>query len=348
MTTVIIYFVHPADINFYKNAINILEKKSINVQLIARQRGPLPSILEREYKQPFVIIGKHYHTLLGKLFGTIWISMQLLSYLSKKDFDVTTSFAGSFIGFASRLLGKPSVLFYDDYEYKLNFYSCKFSSSRFVIMPHTIPGTGKKLIKHKGLKELAYLHPKYFKPNQDVLKQFGLKSQNYVFLREKEYVSINYRKQGLKLADITDYIRDLGFDAIALSYDERTKEELKDHGCIIIEKPTDMHSLLSFAAFTIAAGDTMARESCLVGTPAIYTGNREMYANGEFIKRGCMFHATTMGDVFNAMKYIIENDIKSNVKNKIDHAIKYEWDDTTEVIVKQLLNAVKFEGEQNE
>jgi predicted glycosyltransferase len=343
---ILIDIVHPADINFYKNAIPQLQRKGIDVNLIIRPQCNIVNILKKDFPDlPFKSIGKHYSSIPAKIYGLVERDFKLLFYLRKIDFDAVTSFAGFYIAQASQMLRKPSVLFYDDYEYELNFNLCKLSASRFVIMPQTIPVTGKNIIKHKGLKELAYLHPKYFEPNQEVLKQFGLKSQNYVFLREKEYVGLNYRKQGLKLANILDYVKDMGFDAIALSYDERTKEELKNHGCILIEKTTDIHSLLSFAALTISAGDTMARESCLVGTPAIYTGNREMYANDEFIKRGCMFHATTMEDVFNAVKCIIDDDIKSNVKNRIAHAIKYEWDDTTEVIVKNLLNAAKFEVE---
>ncbi len=334
---VVVDIVHPADVNFYKNAICQLQKKSVDITLIFRPRGNIVNIIRKELpNMSFRSIGRHYSSMPAKIYGLVDRDLKLLFYLRRIDFDVVTSFAGFYIAQTSQMLRKPSVLFYDDYEYKLNFNLCKLSASRFIIMPHTIPVTGKNIVKHKGLKELAYLHPKYFEPNKAVLKQFGLKTEQYVFIREKEYVSLNYGKLGLKLANIIDYTRDIGFDAIALSYDERTKEELKNHGCILIEKPTDIHSLLSFAAFTIAAGDTMARESCLVGTPAIYTGNREMYANDEFIKRGCMFHATTMEDVFNNIKYIIDNDIKSNVKKRIDYAIKYEWDDTTEVIVKNL------------
>lgn len=339
---VIVDIVHPADINFYRNAIRQLQKKNVDVTLIFRPLGNIANIIRKELpNMPFKSIGRHYSLIPLKIYGIVERDLKLLHYLRKVDFDIVTSFAGFYIAQASKILRKPSVLFYDDYEYKLNFNLCKLSASRFVIMPHTIPVTGKTIIKHNGLKELAYLHPKYFEPNQDVLKQFGLKSQYYVFLREKEYVGLNYRKQGLMLADIAEHIHYLGFDTIAMSYYEKTKEKLKNAGCTIIEKPTDVHSLLSFAAFTIAAGDTMARESCLVGTPAIYTGNREMYANDEFIKRGCMFKAITKQSVINTIKDIMENDIKSYAMERMNYAIKHEWKDTTEIIIENIYKVME-------
>jgi len=54
----------------------------------------------------------------------------------------------------------------------------------------------------------------------------------------------------------------------------------------------------------------MVRESCLVGTPAIYTGKRDMLVNREFIKKSCMFKVNNINDLNIIIKKIIENDIR--------------------------------------
>lgn len=336
---IIIDLVHSADINFYKNVVNLLYKEGHEVDFIIRPRDNIIDVFENEFPDTsYKIIGKHHSHLSGKIYSLVKRDMMLFSYLRKIDFDVVTSFAGFYIAQAARLLNKPSVLFYDDYEYKMNFYLCKVSASRYVVMPKTIPSNGKNISKHNCLKELAYLSPKYFKPDPKILEVFGLKEQKYIFLREAEYSSLNYKNRRIEISSFIEHIRDFGFDVIALSHDKLAKKELSDAGCIIIEKSTDVHSLLSYAALTIAAGDTMARESCLVGTPAIYTGSRDMYANSELINRGCMFKAITGQDVLDTMQYIIKNNVKNDVRKNIDYAIRYEWEDTTDIILKHLLD----------
>ena len=44
-------------------------------------------------------------------------------------------------------------------------------------------------------KEWAYLAPKYFKPNPQVLEKYGVKPKEYVFLREVSVGTVNYAGQ---------------------------------------------------------------------------------------------------------------------------------------------------------
>jgi predicted glycosyltransferase len=111
--------------------------------------------------------------------------------------------------------------------------------------------------------------------------------------------------------------------------------------CIILEEPVeDIYSLLKFAALTISSGDTMARESCLVGTPTIYTGGRDMYVNKELIRKECMFKVDDIEQVPITVKYILENDMKKHIERIIGHAIKHEWEDTTEIIIENLIDVL--------
>jgi predicted glycosyltransferase len=84
----------------------------------------------------------------------------------------------------------------------------------------------------------------------------------------------------------------------------------------------------------------MARESCLVGTPAIYTGGRDMAINTELIKRSCMFKVEDEESIKNTIDRIITDNIKKEVEAKINQAIKEEWVDTTQVILDVLLGTI--------
>jgi len=227
----------------------------------------------------------------------------------------------------------PSVLFGDDYEYKLAHFLSEFSGDYFII-PASVPSTGKNILKYKGFKELAYLHPNYFKPDRKVLEQYGIAPNNYVFIREVSRASLNYKNlRQMGLPEVIRSLNDFGLKVVLSLEDKTRAESLKDK-CIILEEPVeDIFSLMSFALFTISSGDSMARESCLVGTPAIYTGGRDMIINKELIERGCMFKVDNKQQLSTAIENIIENDIKKETMAIIERAVKHEWMDTTKVIL---------------
>ena len=340
---VIIGIAHYPHMNFYKNAIEILKKKNIGIELVIRPRGNLLSIVEKEYNHPsFCLISKHRRSTLGKMFSLIEGDVQTLRYLRKKDFDVVTACGGINLTHATYLLRKPSIMFDDDIEYKLGFYSYKPFANR-VVIPGCIPIKGKNILKYNGFKELAHLHPNYFTPNRKILKQYDIKSNNnkYVLIREQSPVSLVYRHAYIgELLEIAKYLKDRGFK-ILLSLEDKSKADIyKDIGTVLKEPVEEFHSLLKFASLVITSGDTLARESCLVGTPAIYTGGRDMYVNKELIRRNCLFKVDERENIMDTVAKIIESDLKKETRKKIARAIMEEWDDTTEVIINNLLSVI--------
>ena len=332
---ILIDIVHQADVNFFKNAIDALNMRQVDIDIVARPRGKVVDILnsELELYKPFTSIGRHYNSTIGKMFGLIARNIYLLKFLRGKNYNIYTSLGSFYLGFAAYFYRKPLVLFVDDYDYKLAYYLCKLSAD-YLVMPECIPPTGKNILKYKGFKELAYLHPNYFKPDRKALEQYGLTPDNYVFIREVARVSLNYKNlQQTDLPEIIHRLNKLGLDAVLSLEDKTRADSLKDN-CIVLEEPVDdIFSLMSFALFTVSSGDSMARESCLVGTPTIYTGGRDMVINKELIEKGCMFKADNKQQLDVAMANIIENDVKEETKRTIEKAVKYEWMDTTEVIL---------------
>jgi len=342
---ILIDILHPADVNFFKNAVRILIEKNADIVIIIRPRGRIIEILRNELPDiQFRLIGKYYNDTSGKIFDFVVRNLKLLTFLRRNDFDLCTSH-GFFVGITSFFCKIPSVIFADDYEYKLTYYLSKFFGDYFII-PTSIPTTGKNVLRYRGFKELAYLHPRYFKPNLKILGQYGIRPSNYVFVRETSQTSLNYKNiQQVDLLEVVHKLNDLGLDVVLSLEDKKKKRYLKDE-CIILEEPVeDIFSLMHFALFTISFGDTMARESCLVGTPTIYMGKRNMIINKEFIRKGCMFKVDNKGQLNATMINIIENNIKEETKRIIERSVKYEWMDTTEVIL-DILFAVANKDEQ--
>jgi len=339
--SVIIDITHYPHVNFYKYAIKSLKERNINVYVILRPRGKLVSIFQKECPDvPFVLIGRYRKKIFGKIFDMVERDTALLRYLSKRKFDVGTGVGSINLTHVTHFLKKPSIMFEDDLEYKLGYHLYSHLASQ-VVMPKCIPAQGKHLLKYSGFKELAHLHPNHFKPNKKALESYDLNPYEYVFIREVSSASLNYQKLKMgKLSKILDYLKEMDLK-IVLSIEDKSLINLFKEHCIILKEPVeDIHSLLSYANFTISSGDSMARESCLVGTPAIYTGERDMAINNEFIKRSCMFKVNDENYLEETIKYLIEQDVKKEVEAKINQAIREEWVDTTEVILDVLLGTI--------
>ncbi|RLC74470.1 MAG: hypothetical protein DRI61_16555, partial [Chloroflexi bacterium] len=330
--SVIIDILHYPHINFYKHAIKALAEKKINVHVTLRPRGNLVSISQKECPNvPFVLIGQHAKNLFGKMLDMIGRDILFLFYLKKAKCNAGTAAGSISLSHASFLLRVPSIIFVDDVEYRSPNYLVMPFATWFVV-PKCITTGGKNLLKYAGFKELAYLHPNHFTPNKKALEPYNLDPYEYVFIREVSSASLNYQKMKMgRLSKILDYLKQKDLKIVLSIEDKSLIDLFKDH-CIILKEPVeDIHSLLSFAHFTISSGDSMARESCLVGTPAIYTGGRDMAINNELIKRSCMFKVEDEESIKNTIDYIINNDVRKEVETKIKYAIEHEWVDTTQV-----------------
>lgn len=328
---------HPVDVNFFKNAIKILSKSGHNIVITYRNRGRLGKIVKFELGEFAPIkIGQHQKTFIKKITGQLTRDLKFLSFQRRKKIDISVCF-GATNAIASWLNGIPYLAFDDDFEYKIPFYHANLFSTRH-IMPAYIPVNKKNIHHYNGFKELAYLHPRYFSPRVDELKRYELLPGKYVFIREIANVSLNYQKQNLLLTKIVNFIKNLGLE-IVLSLENKDLKYLYGRDCIILKEPVkDIYSLMRFALFVISSGDTVAREAVLLGTPAIYTGGRSMAVNDELIKSGFMFKENKLENIINQIVKLSIKSEKERMKRPVADKINYQWEDTTEVILRHINN----------
>lgn len=343
---VLIDIVHPADINFFKNSIyKLIDDFDVSCELVALPRPGVIPIIERELPDiPFTSIGSYEKSLSGKVRCLLTRTRSILKYLNNNHIDVVTAFAGLGSSQAAFIKGIPSVVFTDDIEYKLSFLSFRYFASE-IILPKCINIDGNNILKYNGFKELAYLHPNYFKPNINILDKYGIEPEKYVFIREVSKSSLNYRNliEG-RLSPICSFLNELGFDII-LSLEDKKLTNLFETNCILLDEPVrDLYSLIYYAIFSISSGDTMARESCLLGTPTIYTGGRLMAVNSELERKGALFCVNYKNEdaIYGTVLEIINNNYKHKVRSKIFDSIESEYCDLTQMIVSEILSLGRF------
>jgi len=332
--------VHPADVNLFKNAITILAQRGDKVFVAYRERGILEKIAKSELPGFDVIrLGKHKKSLAGKIFSVPFREFQCFNYFRKNKIDIVVC-QGLTCGIACKLLSIKILHYDDDSEYKLTFYLGKLLAN-IDLMPDFMPGNGRNIVKHKGFKELAYLHPTYFKPNVRSLADYNVNPSGYVFIREISNVSVNYQHPRVDLNAIVDYLVSRNLKII-LSIENKAEVDKYADRCIILKEPVpNLHMLIYYAKFVISSGDTMAREACLMGVPCIYTGGREMLANTQFTNLDVMYKIEDISEIHSKIDFLLDPANTDRIRNQMNELVTTRFDDTNKVILEQVYKLQK-------
>lgn len=326
---------HLVDVNFFKNAMLILKNEGHSIQIIYRERGNLGRILKFELDMFTAIkVGEHKKKgFINKVVGQIVRDLKIVPYIKKNKIDLVVCF-GATSALSAKYCGVPYIAFDDDFEYKIPFYHSNWLATRHVF-PDFIEFSNNRTYKYHGFKELAYLHSKYLKISHEVLRQFSVLPNEYVFIREISNVSLNYQNSISILKELVNIIKKKGL-RIILSLENKTLKDLYADDCIILDEPvSDIFSLLFYSLFAISSGDTVARETALLGVPTVYTGGRKMVVNEVLIQAGALYEFSKLSEI----EKIIDdftNDKKIQVKSNINYLIKEEWEDTTSIILKHI------------
>ncbi len=240
--------------------------------MLAREKE-ITFYLLQKYKINFIELPSHKKTILKKLINYVYKWFKIYQICKQVKPDVSLG-AGDFIlPQISKLLNFRSIVFTDiESVFHDSFLTFPFTST--IITPESYKGElGKKHIKINSYKELAYINDK-FTPDKSVLKVMGInKNDKYIVLRFVSHSAMHDIKykgitNGLKI-QITDILSK--YCKIFISSEEPLPDKLKKYQINIGQER--IHSVLYYAALLYGESSTMAAESALMGTPAIFFDN---------------------------------------------------------------------------
>jgi hypothetical protein len=134
---------------------------------------------------------------------------------------------------------------------------------------------GIKQIRYNGFHELAYLHPNYFIVDQSFKKQLGLaEDEKFIIVRFISW-SASHEKgiSGLSAAEKSDLVTALSkYGKVFISSESEVPANLKSY--LYPLAPETIHQAMANADIFVGEGATMASESCMLGTPAIYINSQ--------------------------------------------------------------------------
>lgn len=267
------FFVHPSKFHVFRNTINSLKLKGHTVDVLITSKDVLEDLLKSEgwdYTNIFPEGRKMrgvpaYISSAINFFRTIY---RLYKFTKGKKYNLFIT--DDLLVYIGRLKKTPSIVFNDDDLSIVKQYALVLSQATHILSPD-ITDAGKysyKKIGFPGYKELAYLHPKVFKPNLEVIKQFNPELEPYFILR---LVSLRaYHDVGMKgISDKQAYelITLLEKHGKVFISSERILPESFEKYRLPIE-PDKIAHVLNFAQIFIGDSQTMTSEAAVLGTPA--------------------------------------------------------------------------------
>ncbi len=292
---ILIDMVHPADVHFFRNAVDIWRQRGHEVRIAAREKDVTLELLDY-YGLDYECITKRTGGALGLLVELIQRNWRLLRIAREFRPDVLLSFGSpcaAHVGFLSR---RPSIVFHDSETACLqNLVGYPFAT--VVCTPECyLRSIGRKHVRFAGYKELAYLHPNHFTPDRTVLEPVGLSADERFFLVRfvSWQASHDWAEHGLSLDEKQRLISLLaGYGRPLISAEGPIPDSLQEYRLNI--QPALIHHVMAFAELVVGESATMAAESAVLGVPAIYLSDPGLGYIAEQEQRYQLLH-TLRGD----------------------------------------------------
>lgn len=272
---------HPADVHLFKYTIRNLERNGHKIKICVRERENIVKKLLDLYDFEYENLERNIPGILNKAITMFKNDYKLMKISNKFNPGIFVSLSSPYSAQVSKLKGKSSITFTDSEPTKL-ILSLTVPFTDVVITPTDFrKKLGKKHIRIKGYKELAYLHPNWFKPNPDILDILGIsKDEKYVILRFSAFdASHDIGIKGFSLDDKRRLLRELEKCAtVFISSEVKLPDDLEKYAMKI--PPHRMHDALYYASLLVGDTQTSTTESACLGTPAIrcntFVGQNDM------------------------------------------------------------------------
>ncbi len=263
---------HPAHVHLFRHVAGELTARGHEVLVTASDKDVAIQLL-REYGIPYVSLGKLGRGMVAKGVKLALSAAKLFVIARRFSPDVLVAVSPVRAAPVAWALRRP-CLGLDDTEHAGLARRLYMPFVAEVLTPDCYRlNLGRKQRRCAGFHELAYLHPKRFSPDAEVLAEAGLGAgERFAFVR---FVTL-------------DAAHDVGHSGFSESARLRLVRALAAHMKVMVSSegplPGDleshrircrasaMHHLLAFASVYAGDAGTMTTEAALLGTPAVFCG----------------------------------------------------------------------------
>lgn len=266
---ILVDILHPAHVHFFRPFRTEMERRGHEIVVAARSKEMTTDLLQR-YGIEHRVLSRQAGRKLGLAAELVMRTIRLIRLARRVDPDVLTGVMGPSIAPAGRLLGVPSVVFYDTEHAQTNRFV--YPLSHAVCTPDcyegTVPG---RHVTYPGYHELAYLHPRRFTPDPSVLSRFGLSADEpYFLIRFVSWQAVHdIGRRGLSREaklQVVEMLERKG--RVVITAEESVPARLEDR---VLNGPVEeIHHVTAFSRGVIGESATMCSEAAVLGVPSIY------------------------------------------------------------------------------
>lgn len=259
---------HPAHVHYFKNLIRLLSDSS-SVTVTCRDIDIVKKLLIN-YDLSFEVVGEKGSGLFAKSMRLVQTSRQIRSIIKNRRIDIAMGVSGSAVHGAT-FTDAASILFDDD-DQAVQPLMAKFVTplADTILSPSALAYEKlNKAIYYPGYHELAYLHPKRFCADPNVLAKYGLNdTEKFFILRFNAFKAHHDVKEvGMSIEQkrkLVSVLRDYG--RVFITSEATLDKEFEDHRIPIAHE--DIHHFLAFAQMLVSDSQTMTSEAAVLGTPS--------------------------------------------------------------------------------
>ena len=259
---------HPAHFHFFKNAIGEWRAAGDDVLILSRDKDLTQQLLaESGWDHRCLSRARRgYAGLAGELLehgGRVW------KEIGRHRSEVVAAIGGTFMVHAARLRRVPSLVFYDTENATISNRITYPAATRIFTPRSYRHDLGSKQERYAGYQELAYLHPKRFRPDADKLAAHGLSpGQPFIFVRLVAWAS-HHDHGDFGVRDLEQVVAVLGrYGRVLISSEAALPPSLQPlawNGAV-----SDVHHVMAFARMTFGESATMASEGAQLGVPGVF------------------------------------------------------------------------------
>jgi uncharacterized protein len=288
---ILIDILHPAQANFLRNFIKIMQKHGHEILVTARKKDVTLQILDA-YNIKYEIISELKNGFFNLALELLTRTYKLIKITKKFKPDILLGAMGPSISLAGKILKIPSLVFYNNETAKLtNWYVYKLAT-RYITSTSYEDKVYGKHVTYKGYHELAYLHPNYFTPSKAKLKKLGINPDKKYFLLRFVSWQSSHDLGAKGFANKIKFVKELAREGqVIISSEKNLPKELEKYAMNI--PPQYLSDLIAFAHLTAGESASVASDSACLGVPAIYLANTKRgYTNEQDKKFGLVYNYT--------------------------------------------------------
>jgi uncharacterized protein len=262
---------HPAHVHYFKNLAKILMSDGHDVIITVKN---LPSaiellnILDLEY----IVLPEKSDSLFGKAFSQIrydWFLLRIC-HRYKIDYAIGVSITITHVSLFSRT--KSFVFDDDDDDVQPLFVKWGHPFATELLSPSVLKGKQRRkdVVYYPGYHELAYLHPKRFSPDENILNELGMNKYDVFFVLRFNAFKAHHDTgaSGLSIdqkRELVDILKEKG--KVFITGERSLDPEFEPYKISISSEK--IHSVIYYATMFIGDSQTMASEAAVLGTPSI-------------------------------------------------------------------------------